>query len=51
IRLCFIPAFLDKVTGYYFHYSPHLVQLLMPFICLACLPELWKRKNRIVPVL
>ncbi|CAF3287893.1 unnamed protein product [Rotaria sp. Silwood2] len=50
IHLCVIPKFLDKLMRYYFHYSPYFVQLLMPFICLACLPELWTRKNHIVPI-
>ncbi|CAF3555950.1 unnamed protein product [Rotaria socialis] len=49
IRLFFIPEFLDKMTLYYFHYSPYFVQLLMPCMCLFCLPELWTSKNRVVP--
>ncbi|CAF0988746.1 unnamed protein product [Adineta steineri] len=50
IRLYFIPTFLDIIILYYLQYLPYIVQLLMPIICFACLPELWPRKIRIAPV-
>ena len=47
IRIYFIPNFADELTYYYFFYTPYLVQLLMPYVCLGCLPEMWPKKNRI----
>ena len=47
IRLYYIPNLLDEFTYYYLFYTPYLVQLLMPYVCLGCLPEMWPRKNRI----
>jgi hypothetical protein len=49
IRFYFIPTFLHEIILYYFSYSPYFVQLLIPFLCLVCLPELWPRRNHIVP--
>ncbi|CAF3261088.1 unnamed protein product [Rotaria sp. Silwood2] len=48
IRIYFIPTFIDSITYCYLYYTPYLVQLLIPFVCIACLPEIWPRKNRIV---
>ncbi|CAF1120541.1 unnamed protein product [Didymodactylos carnosus] len=55
IRTFYIPTFADVVTTYYFYYTPYLVQMLLPFVCLACLPQLirkcsWNRNKRIRPV-
>jgi hypothetical protein len=47
IRIYFLPDFLDDITYYYLYYTPYLVQLLMPFVCFASLPEMWPKKNRI----
>ncbi|CAF3922581.1 unnamed protein product [Adineta steineri] len=47
IRIYFIPTFLNDVTLYYLNYTPYLVQLLMPYVCIACLPEIWPKKIRI----
>lgn len=49
IRIYFIPNLIDEITFYYLYYSPYLVQLLMPFVCIACLPEMWPKKNRVDP--
>lgn len=50
IRIYFIGNFLDDLTYYYFYYSPYLVQLFMPFVCLASLPEIWPKKDQIEPI-
>ncbi|CAF1162618.1 unnamed protein product [Adineta ricciae] len=50
IRLYFIPTFLPVIINYYFLYLPYFVQLFMPFLCLICLPELWRQKLRVVPL-
>jgi len=47
IRIYFFPDLIDDITYYYLYYTPYLVQLLMPFVCMACLPEIWPKKNRI----
>ncbi|CAF1003583.1 unnamed protein product [Adineta steineri] len=47
IRIYFIPTFIDDITFYYLNYTPYLVQLLMPFVCIICLTEVWPKKNRI----
>ena len=47
IRIYFIPNFIDEITYYYLYFSPYLVQLLMPFVCLAALPEIWPKNNRV----
>ena len=48
IRIYFIPTFIDEITNYYLNYTPYLVQLLMPFVCIASLPEMWlKKRNRV----
>ena len=47
IRIYFIPTFLDEITYYYLNYTPYFVQLLMPFVCIACLPEMWPKMNRV----
>ncbi|CAF1526705.1 unnamed protein product, partial [Rotaria sordida] len=43
IRIYFIPTFIDEITYYYLYYTPYLVQLLIPFVCIACLPEIWPK--------
>ncbi|CAF4667001.1 unnamed protein product [Rotaria sp. Silwood2] len=47
IRLYFIPTFISEIYYYYLYYTPYFVQLLMPFVSLACLPEIWPKKRRI----
>jgi hypothetical protein len=47
IRIYFIPTFLQDLTNYYLNYTPYMVQLLMPFVCIACLPEIWPKDNRV----
>jgi hypothetical protein len=47
VRIYFNPTFIDDVTYYYLYYTPYLVQLFMPFVCIACLPEMWPKKNRV----
>ena len=51
IRLYFVPTFLEQLTSYYFNYSPYLVQLWMPFICFACLNEIWPKNFRLIHAL
>ena len=48
IRLYFASTFLDQLTFYYFNYSPYLVQLWMPFVCFACLNEIWPKNFRLI---
>ncbi|CAF3431409.1 unnamed protein product [Rotaria sp. Silwood2] len=48
VRIYFIPTFIDEITYYYLYYTPYFVQLLMPFVCIACLPEIWPKKTRVV---
>ncbi|CAF3565553.1 unnamed protein product [Rotaria socialis] len=40
IRINFIPTFIDEITYYYLYYTHYLVQLLMPLVFIACLPEI-----------
>ncbi len=47
IRIYFIPDLIDDITYYYLYYTPYFVQLLTPFVCIACLPEMWPKKNRV----
>ncbi|CAF1253730.1 unnamed protein product [Adineta ricciae] len=47
IRIYFLPTFIEEITYYYLYYTPYLVQLLMPYVCIACLPEIWPKKNQI----
>ncbi len=47
VRIYFIPNLIDNITYYYLYYTTYLVQLLMPFVCIASLPEIWPKKNRI----
>lgn len=47
IRIYFLSDFLTEVTIYYLNYTPYLVQLLMPFLAFACLPELWQKNAQI----
>ncbi|CAF1312900.1 unnamed protein product [Adineta ricciae] len=47
IRIYFLPTFIDEITYYYLYYTPYFVQILMPYVCIACLPEIWPKKNRI----
>jgi len=47
IRIYFIQTFLQDLTDYYLNYTPYMVQLLMPFVCIACLPEIWPKNNRV----
>jgi hypothetical protein len=47
IRIYFIQTFLQDPTDYYLNYTPYMVQLLMPFVCIACLPEIWPKNNRV----
>jgi hypothetical protein len=51
IRIYFIPTFIDDITYYYLYYTPYLVQLFMPFVCIASLPEMWPKNNRLVATL
>lgn len=46
VRIYFIPTFINDITYYYLYYTPYLVQLLMPFVCIASLPEIWPRQTR-----
>ncbi|CAF1098846.1 unnamed protein product [Rotaria sordida] len=48
IRIYFIPTFIDEITYYYLYYTPYLVQLLIPFVCIACLSEIWPKKTRVI---
>jgi hypothetical protein len=34
---------------FYLNYTPYFVQIVMPFVCVLCLPEIWPKKNRICP--
>ena len=51
IQIYFIPDFIIEFTFYFLYYAPYLMQLLTPFVCIMCLPEMWPRKNRVDPVL
>ncbi|CAF3665525.1 unnamed protein product [Rotaria sp. Silwood1] len=46
IRLYFILTFISEIYYYYLYYSPYFIQLLMPFVSLACSPEIWPKKRR-----
>ncbi|CAF1479593.1 unnamed protein product [Rotaria sordida] len=50
IRIYFIPTFINEITYYYLYYTPYLVQLLIPFVSFACLPEIWPKNNRVVHI-
>lgn len=51
VRIYFIPDLIDDITYYYLYYTPYIVQLLTPFVCVACLPEIWPKRNRIDTVM
>lgn len=51
IQVYFIPTFIIEYTYYFLNYAPYVIQLLTPFVCIACLPEMWPRKNQVATVL
>ena len=43
IQIYFIPNFIIEYTYYFLYYARYIVQLLTPFVCIACLPEMYQK--------
>lgn len=47
IQTYFISNLLEEFTYYFLYYAAYVIQLLMPVMCLMCLPEMWPKRDRV----